>query len=116
MASTYSWHSRIDVVSPQWPKARSLLADELLSSWLIRNAFAHGCSPMTLTGSLWPGWRCWTVDVDRGITPERALQLAKATGVGVSDICAATLHPIASTINPALDSEKGIWPGILARG
>lgn len=116
MASTYSWHSRIDVVSPQWPNARSLLADELLSSWLIRNAFAHGCSPMTLTGSLWPGWRCWIVDVDRGITSERALPLAKMTGVGTSDICTATLHPIASAINPALDSKKGMWPWILALG
>lgn len=116
MGTTYSWHPRIDVIHSRWPSTQSLMADELLSSWLIRNAFAHGCSPMSLTGSLWPTWRCWTVDLDRGLTPARVEILARLTGVPGADICSSTLRPIAQALNPGLDAQKGVWPWILALG
>lgn len=116
MGTTYSWHPRIDVIHSRWPRTQSLMADELLSSWLIRNAFAHGCSPMSLTGSLWPRWRCWTVDLDRGLTPSRVESLARLSGIPGADICSSTLHPIAQALNPKLDAKKGVWPWILALG
>lgn len=116
MGTTYSWHPRIAVVNPRWPKAQSLLADELLSSWLIRNAFAHGCSPMSLTGSIWPGWRCWTLDLDRGVPDRKLLPLSIMTGIAVSDIYSSTIRPIAQVLNPALDHHKGMWPWILGLG
>lgn len=116
MGTAYSWHPGIAVVNPRWPKAQSLLADELVSSWLIRNAFAHGCSPMSLTGSIWPGWRCWTIDLDRGIPDRKLLPLSKMTGIAVSDIYSSTLRPIAKALNPALDHHKGMWPWILGLG
>ncbi|ALQ06504.1 TniQ family protein [Pseudomonas brassicacearum] len=116
MGTAYSWHPRIALVNPRWPRAQSLLADELLSSWLIRNAFAHGCSPMSLTGNIWPGWRCWTIDLDRGMAESKLLPLSKMTGIGVSDICSSTLRPIAKVLTPALDHHKGTWPWILALG
>ncbi|POP80625.1 hypothetical protein CXB38_17045 [Pseudomonas syringae] len=116
MGTSYAWHSRIDVINSRWPRAQSLMADELLSSWLIRSAFAHGCSPMSLTGSLWPGWRCWTIDLDRGLTAGQVEPLARLSGVSVADICTSTLHPIAQILSPGLDSKKGVWPWILALG
>lgn len=116
MGPVYSWHPRVDVVNPRWPKARGLLADEFLSSWLIRNAFAHGRSPMTLTESPWADWRCWTIDLDRGLSQEKAVSLATMTGIGAGDICSSTLHPIAAVLSPGLDTRKGMWPWILALG
>lgn len=116
MGTTYSWHPRIDVVNSRWPRAQSLMADELLSSWLIRNAFAHGCSLMSLTGSLWPTWRCWTVDLDRGLTAEQIEPLVRLSGVSGADICSSSLHPIAQVLNPGLDTKKGVWPWVLALG
>ncbi|PTU04739.1 hypothetical protein DBR45_00305 [Pseudomonas sp. HMWF031] len=116
MGATYSWHPRVDVNNSRWPRAQNLLADELLSSWLIRNAFAHGCSPMSLTGSLWPSWRCWTIDLDRGLTADQIKPLTRLSGISASDICSSTLHPIAEVLNPGLDSKKGVWPWILALG
>lgn len=116
MGTTYSWHPRVDVSSSRWPRTQSLMADELLSSWLIRNAFAHGCSPMSLTGSLWPTWRCWTVDLDRGLTSGRIEPLARLTGVPRADIYASTLHPVAWALSPGLDAKKGVWPWVLALG
>lgn len=116
MAETYSWHPRIDLADAIWPRTRSLLEDELLSSWLIRNACAHGCSPLTLTGSLWPSWRCWTVDLDRGLTSLQAQKLCKVTGISLSDIFASTLRPIANVLTPSLEAAVAIWPWILALG
>lgn len=115
MGATYSWHPRVDVINSRWPRAQCLMADELLSSWLIRSAFAHGCSPMSLTGSLWPRWRCWTIDLDRGLTPARVKPLARVSGISTADICSSTLDATAQILSPGMDS-KGVWPWVLALG
>lgn len=116
MADTYTWHPRIVVKKPQWPLAQDLLEDELLSSWLIRNAFAHGCSPLTLTGHLWPSWRCWTVDLDRGMTERQAQRLSTAAGITLPDLSSCTLMPIAQAISPGLTCQTATWPWILVIG
>lgn len=116
MGAAYSWHPRIDVVNSRWPNSQSLLEDELFSSWLIRNAFAHGCSPLSLTGSLWPGWRCWTVDIDRGIPADQVRPLSILSGISMQGIYGSTLHPIAKILNPGLDEEQGVWPWVLTLG
>lgn len=116
MGTAYSWHPRVVVANPRWPRAQNLLADELFSSWLIRNAFAHGCSPMSLTGSLWPGWRCWTLDLDRGCPEGKLDSLAKMTGIGTADICSSTLRPIINALDPALEAKIGVWPWVLGLG
>ena len=56
---------------PRWTLAVGLLADESLSSWLVRASLTHGCEPSMLTDWLWPGARIWTTDVDRGVSAEQ---------------------------------------------
>lgn len=116
MATAYSWHPRIDVANPLWPRAQPLLEDELLSSWLIRNAFAHGCSPLTLTGSLWPRWRCWTLDIDRGLSFARLTPLSQRSGISTSNISSSTLQLIANTLAPDPKSWQATLPWILSLG
>lgn len=116
MAAAYTWHPRVDVTNPRWPLAQNLLEDELLTSWLVRNAFAHGCSPLVLTGHLWPSWRCWTLDLDRGLTPDQSQLLSKAVGIAVSDISSCTLRPIAQSISPWIDAGTATWPWIMVIG
>lgn len=116
MAAAYTWHPRVGVANAKWPLARDLLEDELLSSWLIRNAFAHGCSPMVLTGHLWPRWRCWTVDIDRGLSLEHGQRLVIAAGISEADISSCTLWHIAHRISPWLVDRTATWPWVLTVG
>lgn len=101
---------------PSWPVPVAFLPDELLSSWLVRAAFAQGCDPLVLTGVVWPGWRVWTLDPDRGLTPERQRRLAQLSGLAEADIAAATLLDVASRISGEKPSVRAIWPWILALG
>jgi len=48
----------------KWPLYQDPESDELFSSWLTRNALAHGCSPMSFAGALWPSKRVWITDID----------------------------------------------------
>jgi hypothetical protein len=116
MVAAYTWHPRIAVTNPRWPLAKPVLEDELLSSWLVRNAFAHACSPLVLTGHLWPGWRCWTVDIDRGLTLEQGRRLSKMAGIALPDISSCTLRHLAHAISPWLVEKAAIWPWVLAIG
>ncbi len=52
-----------------WPLYQPIQDGELFSSWLVRNALAHGCSPLAFSGVLWPGVRIWATDVDCGMKP-----------------------------------------------
>lgn len=46
--------------------ATPFLYGESLTSWLVRAALKHGCSPLTFTYYYWPQYRIWTYDVDKG--------------------------------------------------
>lgn len=46
--------------------ATPFLCGESLTSWLVRAALKHGCSPLTFTYYYWPKYRIWTYDVDKG--------------------------------------------------
>jgi hypothetical protein len=37
--------------------------DELLSSWVVRLAFAHGRKPYSFSSILWPGRNFWEADI-----------------------------------------------------
>lgn len=52
----------------RWPLYQVAQPDELFSSWLIRNALAHGCTPLSFAGALWPGLRVWITDIDCCVT------------------------------------------------
>lgn len=99
-----------------WAIPVPLLPGELFSTWLARTALAQGCDPMDLTGSLWPRWRAWTVDLDRGLSPERLEVLALRSGVDAAQLEEATLRPVVTAINPERCSVKAMWPWVLSLG
>jgi hypothetical protein len=103
-------------VSTRWVVPVSLLPDELFSSWLTRAALVQGCDPLVLTGALWPRWRVWASDPDRGLSEERLSTLVEISGIKALMFEMATLRPIASAITSASLDHFPIWPWILALG
>lgn len=99
-----------------WAVPVPLLPDELFSSWLARAAIAQGCDPLILTGTLWPRWRIWACDADRGLSDERAFALAEMSGIGVSTFEAASLRPTVAAIASGPLDSLAIWPWTLALG
>lgn len=116
MATTYSWHPGADCVNSRWAVPVSLLPDEIISSWLVRASLVQGCDPLVLTGELWPKWRIWTRDPDRGLTGERLSVLARVSGIAESQFKAACLHPIVSAVASRFDDNLSTWPWVLALG
>ncbi|MNJ37196.1 hypothetical protein D3C77_320050 [compost metagenome] len=115
MAPSYTWHPGADGIAPRWSIPQRLLRDELISSWLVRVALAHGCNPNTLTEVLWPGSRAWTHDLDRGFVSERLTVLSHASGITENALQAATLAPVAGLVSPSRKGS-GIWPWVLVLG
>lgn len=103
-------------MSTRWALPISLLPDELFSSWLTRTALAQGCDPLVLTGALWPRWRVWASDPDRGLSEERLSTLSESSGIDVLNFEMATLRPIASAITSVSLDHLPIWPWVLALG
>ena len=83
----------------QWLFHLPLQKDELLSSWLVRVAFAHGCDPLTLAGCLWPRERVWTIDLDRNLPLPLFMQLASVAQLPSDALYNASLQPIIQHIS-----------------
>lgn len=73
MAAAYARNQGASV--NRWPLYQSIRDDELISSWLLRNALAHGCTPLAFCGALWPAVRLWTMDIDCGVKQKLFRQL-----------------------------------------
>ncbi|MGE4534547.1 TniQ family protein [Halomonas sp.] len=99
-----------------WTLGVPLLADESLSSWLVRAALRQGCDPLALTGAIWPGWRVWTRDVDRDIPLARLSPLVKASGIPAAKFQQAALRGACERINGHPLSDNRTWPWLLALG
>lgn len=99
-----------------WAIPVHLLPDELFSTWLARAALAQGCDPIHLTGALWPKWRAWTVDLDRGLTDERLKILSARSGLTEARLEAATLKPMLNVVAPDVKQGQTTWPWVLAQG
>ena len=116
MAEAYAWHPGKASVEPSWTVPVGLLPDETISSWLIRAALTHGCSPGELTGWISPGWRAWMADVDRGVAEDRLPALAGHAGIEADAFRRAALVPIAARIEGRTPDPKKAWMWILTRG
>lgn len=116
MAQANQRHSGTDRLASQLIFAMPLLPDELLSSWLVRLARANGFDPLALTEFIWPKWRVWIRDIDRGVDPERERQASAFLGVPVALWQSATLREIAFQVGGGLPARPGVWPWILAIG
>lgn len=99
-----------------WAIRVSMLQDELFSTWLVRAALAQGCDPMDLTGSLWPRWRPWTLDIDRGLRGDRLAILASRSGVEARRLEESTLRPLIAAVAPDARPEHAVWPWVLTQG
>lgn len=116
MDASYAWHPGTDRVTSHWAVPVPLQPDELFSSWLVRAALTQGCDPLVLTGELWPKWRIWTTDPDRGLSEERLAVLTKASGIEASAFHASGLRLIASVVTTEPLDDLAIWPWMLALG
>ena len=110
------WHPGAQAKNGDWPVPVDLLPDETITSWLARCALGQGCAPTALTGSLWPAWRIWITDADRGIPAGRRDALERATGVAGEAIEAAALGPIGTRIVGDHPKDQAAWPWISTLG
>lgn len=97
-SNRYRWRAHTSPVNAQWPAVPSLLEDEIISSWLVRCALKHGCEPTTLTNDVWPGYRIWCSDPDRGLSSERLDVLSDLSGMTSESLQASTLMPVHRSI------------------
>lgn len=116
MGTAYSWHPRSDPVNPEWPLMPPLLPDELLSSWLIRAAMRFGCNLKTLTSQIWPKWRVWSTDLDRGVSDNRLSPLMTISGMSKQNLQQASLRWVAEAIVQKPRKAKHVWAWILTLG
>ena len=65
--------------------------DELLTSWLVRLAIAHGQKLHTLTRLLWNKQGIWARDIDKSVTKEQIQTLADKCDISVECAWATTL-------------------------
>ncbi len=99
-----------------WALRVGLLPNESISSWIIRAALMQGCDPLTLTGYVWPRWRAWTLDLDRGIKNERLEILSQVSGIPVAVFEQASLQNTVELIAGHRLERNGTWPWVLALG
>lgn len=115
MASADAWHTR-DRHLMTWAIRVPIQHDESISSWLVRAALRQGCDPLSLTGSVWPRWRVWTVDVDRGLTDNRLQTLVAQSGIEASRFVSAALHTDARRIAGCTLPATEVWPWVQTLG
>jgi hypothetical protein len=70
-----------DVMGDRWPVAVAPHADELLSSWLHRLAFANGVAPRAFADVVGGAGGMWSARLDLRLPSELAAWLAARTGV-----------------------------------
>ncbi|WP_376780465.1 TniQ family protein [Pseudomonas soli] len=117
MEASYTWHPGAHCLIPRWPLTPQLLPDELFSSWLVRTALLHGCTPRTLTNHAWPGSRIWSIDIDRTCDETRLANLAHLTGISVERLIASTLLPVSRSLHPQpFLRTSSLWPWIMVLG
>lgn len=116
MGSPYSWHPGSPALSGRWTFSIPLYPDELLSSWLIRVALKHACSPLSLTNEIWPNFRAWTLDLDRGLSAQQLKNLSDISGIQEISISNTFLSNFATEIYSNKALPKGLWPWILSIG
>lgn len=99
-----------------WVLSVPIMPSETLSSWLTRAALTQGCDPLVLTGSIWPEWRVWAVDIDRGLDDRKIPPLSAASGIPASSFKLASLRIEAEAVAGRRLQRLGTWPWILGLG
>lgn len=74
-----------------WPAHVKPQEDELLSSWLVRLAMAHGVKLHTFCSTVWPGKQIWTRDIDKCADDAILNVLSQRTAVDKNAVIKTTL-------------------------
>ncbi len=81
-----------------WPARVRPLPDELLSSWLVRLAMAHGLKLHTFCSMAWPKKAIWNRDIDKSADETLINVLAARTGYAIAEVTATTLSAYEGTL------------------
>lgn len=98
---------------PSWV---SPFSGELLTAWLARVAIQGGTSPLVLTGRIWPKWRMWTQDADRGLRLDRLEAAANWFELPKSLIEETTLRRVSEVLQGPAFPLQSTWPWVVALG
>jgi hypothetical protein len=93
-----------------------LQPNESLLSWLIRAALLQGCDPLVLTGTVWPQWRIWILDMDRGLLEKQYQALAQYSGLSITELQQCSLKEKAHLLSKRELPRHGLWPWVLGLG
>ncbi len=100
------------MIGEAWPYRVPLREDELLSSFLIRNAYAHGTTPYRFLSYYWPGRHFWNRDTDRTADKAWLDELEILAGVPAGRLEASTLLPFRRVLGCTL--QNGDTPLLLS--
>lgn len=89
---------------------------ELLTLWLARVAIQGGTDPLVLTGEIWPKWRLWTQDADRGLTSGHLEAVADWFELPKPLIEATTLSAMSKVMQGAAFPLQSTWPWVVSMG
>jgi hypothetical protein len=81
-----------------WPVHIKPKDDELISSWLVRLARAHGLKLHTFCSVTWPGKQIWNRDIDKSSDTEMVGVLSTRTGTPIERVQATTLASYANVL------------------
>lgn len=99
-----------------WPIHVRPYPDELLTSWVIRFAHAHGYRSETACAlALGREHAFWCRDSDRSASLEKLAKLAQASGLDVQTLEGLTLRPWGGFLSESVKIDTGS-PGILPAG
>ncbi len=99
--------------------ATPFLYGESLTSWLVRAALKHGCSPLSFTYYYWPQYRIWTYDIDKGfdnIDEQITSDIAVLTGHNVYNFDNQILIDFLDDTSAKLDKKTPLqWTAPLSK-
>ncbi len=84
-------------------------ADETLSSWLMRSAFANGSDPQSFYIALWHRYHTRLLDFDRYLSKEMMDTLVAVSGVSERRIRNMTLKPVMNRIFKSPHGKYSFW-------
>lgn len=85
----------------RWAFQIKPLADELLSGYLCRVAFAHGASPYGFYALHFGDSAWWARDIDRGVVRRHEVAIADQAGISVEQIRSMTLRDWLERLTPS---------------
>ena len=93
----------------RWPFPLELHADELLSSFLVRAAHAHGLAPYRFCAYHFPDSPVWNRDIDRSASDALLEAIAVKAGLSFERVVGMTLRSAAATLGPCTAGGAGPW-------